>query len=138
MPCCLDDECQSGQCFGEGSNRKCGVATMRAPEGGDCGDMSDCDVEVACDIENHECVTTVPITLGGGSCTVVGSSNPGVCAVGDAGACGLPGVIRTQGGLPCCYERSGQKVSCLDAGTCYEDPPGSGRLGSFAGGVCPL
>ncbi|MDX2013294.1 MAG: hypothetical protein SFW67_24070 [Myxococcaceae bacterium] len=140
QPCCLDDECASGQCFGEGSNRSCAPAVMRSMAGGDCADMSDCQPELACDIESRECAASLPTTFGGGSCTVVGPSNPGLCTITPMASCALPGVVRSQGGNPCCYDRSdaGVRTSCLDAGTCYEFPLGSGMFGSYAGGVCPL
>jgi hypothetical protein len=143
-PCCLDDECASSQCFKALDNRECGPSGAVAMADGECGDMSDCILGTACDLAAHRCVTMFPTTLTGAPCAV-SATNALVCGIASGGGgsqvfCNLPTAPRTQGGNPCCYERSdaGARVTCLAAGTCYEEPPGSGSLGSFAGGACPL
>jgi hypothetical protein len=140
--CCLDDECQSGQCFDALGSRECVPTGMMSQENNVCGDMSDCPASTACVLAEHRCRLQFPTTLGddGGATCEVAFDQAG-CGFGPGGtgpSCRLPGQLRSAG--PCCIERddAGVLVSCLAAGTCRRDPPDSGVLVSTAGGRCPL
>ncbi len=129
--CCLDDECVSGQCFGEPPDRHCRSSEADAGVDAPCGDTTDCQAQapgsfagLACNVFTRRCASTHLTAFAGLSCTTPGSAARTTCALmlpdgGGGGVCSTAGP--NSSGNPCCYARcaGGAFCSCLDDGTCY-------------------
>lgn len=122
--CCLDDECQSGNCVGAIGARVCSGQVNTRPVDAPCGDETDCPAGggptfLACDVGAQRCVTTLSQPVAG-QCSVV---QPLICDLGGGKPCALPGAVvgrLANSTNPCCYDRcdGGRWCDCLESGAC--------------------
>lgn len=129
-PCCLDDECASGQCQGPVGTRVCATRGNLLGLGQGCSDATDCNINTPafCEVRSQLCASTIASTLGRDGGLLVtflssgNQSNGSLLPDFSAASCALPeaNVGLSANTSPCCYDRddAGTIMSCLQTGTC--------------------